>query len=55
MSNLAHAGCKFLKERAQELDGNIPFIEIVTEDIEIDFEPWTRIDNVSESDDQDFI
>ena len=54
MSNLAHAGCKFLKERAQELDGNIPFIEIVTEDIETDFEPWTRIDDVSESEDQDF-
>lgn len=54
MSNLAHAGCAFLKERAQELDGNIPFIEIVTEDVEVDFEPWTRIDDVSEFDDPDF-
>lgn len=41
MSNLAHAGCRFLLDNCQELDGNIPFIDLITEDLDIETGPWT--------------
>jgi hypothetical protein len=54
MSNLAHAGCEFLRTNAQELEGNTPFIELITEEMELDLEPWTRTDISLDQDDQDF-
>ena len=53
MSNLAQSGCEFLCMNAQELDGNIPFIELITEDFGVDIAPWTDIDLVSDEDTQD--
>ena len=54
MSNLAHAGCEFLRTNAQELEGNTPFIELITEEMEVDIDPWTRTDIPLDQDDQDF-
>lgn len=53
MSNLAQAGCEFLRENAQELDGNIPLIELITEEIDVDIQPWTNIDLAPNGDTQD--
>jgi hypothetical protein len=52
MSNLAQAGCEFLRDNAQELDGNIPFIELITEDFDTEIEPWIKVDRSVEDEDQ---
>ena len=52
MSNLAQAGCEFLRENAQELDGNVPFIELITEDFDVDIDPWTNIESSLDDFDQ---
>jgi hypothetical protein len=55
MSNLAHAGCMYLRDHAQELDGNVPLIEIITQSEDLDFIPWARVEGVPSGDDQDLI
>jgi len=55
ISNLAHAGCKFIRDNAQELDGNTPFVELLTEDFEFDVSPWVNIDNALFDGDQETI
>lgn len=54
MSNLAHAGCEFIRANALEIEGNTSFIELITDEVEIDLDPWTRTD-VSVEDDEDQI
>lgn len=46
ISFLAEAGCRFLKKNAQELDGNIPFIELVTEQVPVDVDLWASIGKI---------
>lgn len=53
MSNLAHAGCDFLRQNAQELDGNIPLIELITEDFEVDIDPWIDVNAIAGAEEQD--
>ena len=43
MSRLAHAGALYVRNTAAELDGNIPFLEIVSERVEVDVAPWMNL------------